>query len=174
MIKSSCVISEFTFNLIVITFLYANMYIVYNFYKCFNSLIMLPIPKSFFHCLFIIKYDFTSSLISKILIFKRFYFVSTNIFSTVSFFKLNLHFVFKKPLIFLINAVIIMFILFLSINAIIFFFSTNTFIIAIIMFSIKYNAHNNFDLLIISIDFLYLKYQFDKFLFNLYIRYSSL
>ena len=46
--------------------------------------------------------------------------------------------------------------------------------IAIMIFFVKYNIYNNFDLLIISINFLYLKYQFDKFLFNLYIRYSSL
>ena len=41
--------------------------------------------------------------------------------------------------------------------------------IIIIVFFIKYNVYNNFNLLIMSIDFLYLKYQLNKFLFNLYI-----
>ena len=46
--------------------------------------------------------------------------------------------------------------------------------IIIIEFFIKYNMYNNFDFfLIILISFLYLRYQFDKFLLNLYIRHSS-
>ena len=97
-----------------------------------------------------------------------------DIFSIVPFFKLGLHFVFKKPLIFLINIIIIMFISSLFINVIISFFSIDTFIIVIIVFFIKYDAYNNFDLIIISIDFLYLKYQLDEFLLDLYIRYLLL
>ena len=173
MIKCLCVISKFAFNSIVITFLYINIYIVYNFYKFFDFLIMFFIFKFSFHYLLIIKYNLTLSLISKMFIFKNPYFISTNIFSIIFSFKLNLHFIFKKLLIFLINVIIIIFISFLSINAIIFFFSIDTLMITIIIFFVKYNTHNNFDLLIISIDFLYLKYQFDKFLFDLYIRYSS-
>ena len=86
---------------------------------------------------------------------------------------MNLHFVFKKPLIFLINVVIIVFIYFLFINVIIFFFSIDIFMIVIIVFFVKYDAYNNFDLLIILIDFLFLEYQFDEFLFDLCIRYLS-
>ena len=47
--------------------------------------------------------------------------------------------------------------------------------IIVIEFFIKYDAHNNLDFFfIISINFLYLKYQFDESLLNLYIRYLSL
>ena len=47
--------------------------------------------------------------------------------------------------------------------------------IIVIEFFIKYDTHNNLDFsFIISIDFLYLKYQFDKSLLNLYIRHLSL
>ena len=63
---------------------------------------------------------------------------------------------------------------YLFINVIISFFLINILMIAIIMFFVKYNTYNNFNLLIMSIDFLYLKYQLDKFLLNLYIRYSLL
>ena len=169
MIKFLCVISKFASILIIMTFLYTNIYIVYDFHKCRDSLIMLFILKFFFHYLFIIKYDFALSLILKMLVFKRSLFIFINTFSIVSFFKLNLHFIFKKFLIFLINVIIIMFISSLFINVIISFFSINTFMIAIIVFFVKYNAYNNFDLLIISIDFFYLRYQLDKFLFDLYI-----
>ena len=174
MIKFLYIISKFILNSIIITFLYANIYIVYNFHKCRDSLIMLFILKFFFHCLFIIKYNLALSLISKVLIFKKPRFILINILSIVFSFKLNLHFIFKKPLIFLINVIIIVFISFLFINVIIFFFSINTLIITIIMFFIKYNTHNNFELLIISINFLYLRYQLNKFLLDLYIRYLSL
>ena len=174
MIKLSCVILKFAFNSIIIIFLYINMCIVYNFHKCFDFLIMLFILKFSFHYLFIIKYNFTLSLISKVLISKRFLLISTNIFSIVFFFKLNLHFVFNKPLIFLISVIITIFSFSLFINIITFFFSIDIFIIIIIVFFIKYDAHNSFNLLIISINFLYLKYQFDKFLLTLYIQYSSL
>ena len=122
MIKFSCVVSKFTLNSIIITFLYISIYIVYDFHKCFDFLIILLILKSFFHYLFIIKYGFTLSLILKMLIFKKSRFVSTDIFSIVSSFKLNLHFVFKKSLIFLINVIVIIFIFSLFINIIIFFF----------------------------------------------------
>ena len=133
---------------------------------------MLLILKFSFHCLFIIKYDFMLFLISKMFILKRSRFMSTNIFLIIFFFKLNLHFIFKNSLIFLISVIIIVFVSFLFINAIISFFFIDIFMIIIIVFFVKYNAYNNFNLLIISIDFLYLKYQLDEFLFNLYIRYS--
>ena len=54
-----------------------------------------------------------------------------------------------------------------------FFFLTDTLIIVDIVFFVKYNAHNNINLLIISIDFFYLRYHLDESLFDLYIRYSS-
>ena len=150
------------------------MCIIYDLKRCLNSLIMLFIFKFSFYYFFIIKYDFALFSISKMLIFKRFRFISMNIFSIVSFFKFDLHFVSRNFLIFLINVIIIVFISFLFINVIIFFFLIHIFIIIIIMFFIKYDTHNNFDLFIISINFLYLKYQFDEFLLDLYIRYSSL
>ena len=71
MIKSSCVISEFVFNSIIITFLYINMCIVYNSYKCFNFLIMLSTLKFSFYYFFNIKNNLTLFLILKMLIFKR-------------------------------------------------------------------------------------------------------
>ena len=119
---------------------------------------MLFIFKFSFHYFFIIKNDLILSLISKMLIFRKFRFILIEIFSIIFSFKLNLHFVFKKPLIFLINVIIIIFVFSLFINAIISFFSIDIFIIIINMFFVEYNMHNNFGLLIISIDFLYLKY----------------
>ena len=119
---------------------------------------MFLIFKFSFYCLFIIKYDFTLFLILKVFIFKRSRFILIDIFSIVPFFKLNLYFVFRKFLIFLINVIIIMFVSFLFINVIIFFFSIDIFIIVIIVFLVKCDVHNNFDLLIISINFLCLKY----------------
>ena len=62
-----------------------------------------------------------------------------------------------------------MLISFLFINVIIFFFFINILIIIDIVFFIKYDTHNNINLLIISIDFLCLKYHLDKFLLNSYI-----
>ena len=108
------------------------------------------------------------------LILKVFFFYFHNIFSIISAFKLNLHFIFKKLLIFLINIIIIIFVSFLLINVIISFFSMNIFIIINIEFFVRYNIYNNFNFLIISINFFYLRYQLDKFLLNLYIRHSSL
>ena len=108
------------------------------------------------------------------LIFKKILFVLINIRSIILSFKLNLHLIFKKLLIFFINIIVIILISFLFINVIIFFFFIDIFMIANIVFFIKYNAHNNINLLIISIDFLCLKYHFDEFLFDSYIRYSSL
>ena len=106
--------------------------------------------------------------------FKKSFFIFINIFSIFFIFELNLHFVFKKLLIFLINVIIIVFVFYLLINVIIFFFFIDIFIIINIEFFVKYNAHNNLNLIfIILINFLYLKYQFDKFLLNLYIRYLS-
>ena len=172
-IRFSCVILEFAFSSIVMTFLYTNMCIVYDFYRCLDFLIMLFILKFSFHYLFIIKYDFVLFLILNVLILRRSRFVLINIFSIVFFFKLSLHFVFKKFLIFLINIVVIVLVSSLFINAIISFFSIDIFMIIIIVFFIEYDAHNNFDLLIISINFFYLRYQFDEFLFDLYIRYLS-
>ena len=122
---------------------------------------MLLILKFSFHYFVNIKNYLILFSILKMLIFKKSLFIFINTFFIILFFKLSLHFVFKKSLIFLINVII--FSLFI-----------NTFIIIVIVFSIKYDMHNNFDFLIISINFLYLKYQLDEFLFDLYIRYSSL
>ena len=166
-------ISEFVFNSTIITFLYANICIVCDFYKCFDSFTILLIFKFFFHCLFIIKYNFALYSISKVLVFKRSLFVLINIRLIISSSKLSLHFVFKKSLIFFINVIIIVLISFLFINAIIFFFLIDILIIVDIIFFIKYNAYNNIGFLIISIDFLCLEYHFDEFLFDSYIRYSS-
>ena len=149
------------------------MCIVCDSKRYLNSLIMLPILKSSFHCFFIIKYDFALSSISKMLTFKRSYFVSIDTFSIVSLFTFNLHLISRNSLIFLINAVIIVLISFLFINVITSFFFIYTLMIAIIIFFVRYNTHNNFDFLIMSIDFLCLEYQFDKFLFDLYIRHLS-
>ena len=81
--------------------------------------------------------------------------------------------VLRKSLIFLINIIVIM-CFYLFINIIISFFLTNIFIIVIIVFFVKYNAYNNLNLFIISIDFFCLKYQLDKSLLDLYIRYLLL
>ena len=135
---------------------------------------MLFIFKSFFHYFLIIKYNLTLSSILKMLIFKKPLFVLMNTFSIVSSFKFDLHFVSRNSLIFLINVVIILFISFLFINAIISFFFIYTLIIVMMMFFIKYNTYDNLDLFIISINFLYLRYQLDKFLLDSYIRHSSL
>ena len=149
------------------------MCIVCDLKKCLNSLIMFLIFKFSFYCFFIIKYDFALFSILKMLIFKRSHFVSMNIFSIVSFFKFDLHFISRNSLIFLTNAIVILFISSLFINIIISFFLTYIFMIIMMIFFVKYNTHNNFDLFIMSINFFYLKYQLDKFLFDLYIRYSS-
>ena len=174
MIKFSCVVLKFALSSIVMTFLYTNICIVCDFHKCFDFFIMFSTSRFFFHYLFIIKYNFALCLISKMLVLKRSFFISINIFSIVSFFKFNLHFVFKKFLIFFINVVVIVLILFLFINAIIFFFFIDILIIVDIVFFIKYNTHNNISLLIISINFFCLKYHFDKSLLDSYIRYSLL
>ena len=114
-------IFEFVFNSIIITFLYANIYIVYNFYKCLDFLIMLLILKFSFHYFFNIRNDLILFSISKMLILKKSLFIFTNILFIIFIFKLNLYFIFKKPLILLISIVIIIFIFSLFINVIIFF-----------------------------------------------------
>ena len=93
-------IFEFIFNSIIIIFLYANIYIIYDFYKCFDFLIMFSILKFSFHCFFNINNNLTLFSILKILIFKKSLFVFINIFFIIFIFKLSLHFVFKKSLIF--------------------------------------------------------------------------
>ena len=80
MIRFSYIIFEFAFNSIIIRFLYANMYIVYNFYKYLDSLIMLSTLKFSFHYFLNIKNDLTLFLISKMLIFKRSLLVFINFF----------------------------------------------------------------------------------------------
>ena len=107
-------------------------------------------------------------------VFKRSFFASINIFSIVSSFKLDLHLIFKKLLIFFNNVIVIVLIFSLFINVIIFFFFIDIFMIVDIIFFVKYNAYNNISLLIISIDFFCLKYHLDEFLLDSYIRYSSL
>ena len=85
MIRFSCVVSKFVLISIIMIFLYANMCIVCDFHKCFDFLIMLFIFRFFFHCLFIIKYDFALFLISKIFVFKKSRLMSMSIFSIVFF-----------------------------------------------------------------------------------------
>ena len=97
MIKFLYIISEFTFSSIVMTFLYISICIVYDFYKCFDFFIIFSILRFSFYYLFIIIYDFALYLISKVLVFKRSFFISINILSIISSFKLSLHFVFKNP-----------------------------------------------------------------------------
>ena len=149
------------------------MCIICDSHKYLNFFIMFSISRSFFYYLFIIKYNFTLYSISKMLVFKKSFFVLINIFSIISSFKFDLHFVFKKFLIFFINIVIIILISSLFINVIIFFFFIDILIIVEIVFFVKYDTHNNMNLLIILIDFLCLKYQLDEFLFDSYIRYPS-
>lgn len=155
------------------TFRYVNMCIVYNSKRCLNSLIMFFILKFFFQSFLIIKYDFALFSISKMLIFKRSRFVSIDTFSIISFFTFDLHLVSRNSLIFLISVVIIVLISFLFINAIIFFSLIHIFMIAIMMFFVRYDTHDNFDFLIISVDFLCLEYQLDKSLLDSYIRHLS-
>ena len=174
-IKLSYIVSELHFNFIIIAFLYANKCIICDSNFSFDFVTMLSTPRSSFHCFLKIINDLTLSMILNVLSFNISYFVFINIFKISSVLTLKLHFVFKNPLIFLINAVVIVLISFLSINAIIFSFSINTLIIIVIEFFVKYNMHNNLGFFfIISIDFLYLKYQFDKSLLNSYIRHLSL
>ena len=172
-IKSSCVISELTFNSIVMIFLYISIYIVCDSYKYLDFFVMFSISRFSFHYLLIIKYNLTLYLISKVLVLKKPLFMLINTFSIVSFFRFDLHFVFKKPLIFFISIVVIVLISSLFISVIISFFPINILMIVDIMFFVKYNTHNSIDLLILSIDFLCLKYHLDKSLLNSYIRHSS-
>ena len=131
--------------------------------------------KSFFHCFSKIINDFVLLMILNVLSFNISHFIFINIFKISFILTLRLHFVFRNLLILLINIIVIILISFLLINAIIFFFFINTFMIIVIEFFVKYDMHNNLDLsFIISIDFLYLRYQFNESLLNLYIRYLSL
>ena len=174
-IKFSYIVFELHFNFIIITFLYANKCIVCDSNLFFNFIIMLFTPKSFFHCFSKIINDFALSMILNVFFFNISRFIFINIFEISFILTLKLHFVFKNSLIRLINIVVIVLISFLSINAIIFFFFINIFMIAVIEFFVKYDTHNNLDLFfIISIDFLCLRYQLDKSLLNSYIRHLSL
>ena len=119
---------------------------------------MLSTLKFSFHYFCNIKNNFILFSILKMLILKRFLFIFKNTFFIIFSFKLSLHFIFKKSLNFLINIIIIIFVFYLFINIIIYFFLIDIFIIIIIVFSMRYNVYNNFNFLIISINFLYLKY----------------
>ena len=130
--------------------------------------------KSSFYYFSNIKNDLVLSINLNMLSFKISLFIFIKIFDISFILTLDLHFVFKNLLDFLINAVVIILISFLLINIIIFFFSIDTFIIIVIECFIKYNTQNNFDFFFIMlINFLYLKYQFDKSLLNSYIRHLS-
>ena len=135
---------------------------------------MLFTLKFSFYCFSNIKNDFTLLIILNVLFFNISLFVFINIFEISSTLMLNLHFVFRNFLIFLINVVVIVLISFLSINVIISFFFINILMIIVIEFFVKYDTHNNFNFFFMLINFLCLKYQFDKSLLNLYIRYLSL
>ena len=144
-IKLSYIVFELHFNSIIIAFLYANKCIICDSNFSFNSVTMLPTPKSSFHYFPKIINDFTLSMILNVLSLNISHFIFINTFEISSILKLNLHFVFKNSLIFLINAVIIVLISFLSINVIISFFSINIFMIIVIKFFVKYDTHDNLD-----------------------------
>ena len=174
-IKFSYVIFELHFNFIIIAFLYVNKYIICDLNFSFNFITMLFMFKSFFHYFLRIINDFALLMILNMFSLNISRFIFINIFEISFILTLKLHFVFKNSLIRLINVVIIMLISSLLINVIIFFFFINTLMIVIIEFFVKYDIHNNLDLFfIISIDFLYLKYQLDKSLLNSYIQHLSL
>ena len=173
-IKFSYIVFKLHFNFIIITFLYASKCIICDSNFSFDFVTMLLTLKSFFHYFSKIINDFALLMILNVFFFNISHFVSINIFEISPIRTLRLHFVFKIFLIYLINVVVIVLISFLSINAIISFFFINTLIIIVIEFFIKYNMHNNLNLFfVISIDFLCLRYQFDKSLLNLYIRHLS-
>ena len=174
-IKLSYIVFKLHLNSIIIAFLYANKCIVYDSNFFFDFVIMLlTLRFSFYYFLKIIN-DFALLIILNVFFFNISHFIFINIFEILFILKLNLYFVFRNSLIFLINVVIIVLISFLLINVIIFFFFINIFIIVVIEFFVKYDTHNNFDFFfIMSINFLYLKYQLDEFLLNLYIRHLSL
>ena len=158
-IKSLYVVFELHFNFIIITFLYVNTCIIYNSNFSFDFITMLFTLKSFFHYFSNIKNDLALSIILNMFSFNISLFVFINIFEISLTLTLNLHFIFRNSLIFLINAVIIILISFLLINVIISFFFINIFMIVVIKFFIKYNTHNSLGFFfIIWIDFLYLKY----------------
>ena len=155
--------------------MYVNKYIICDLNFLFDFITILFTLKSFFYCFSNIKNDLALLMILNMFSFNISLFVFINIFKISFILILNLHFVFKNSLIFLINVIIIILISFLSINVIISFFSINIFIIVVIEFFVKYDTYNNLDFFfIISIDFLYLRYQFDKSLLNSYIRYLLL
>ena len=175
LIKLSYIVFGLHFNFIIIAFLYANKCIVCDSNFFFDFVTMLFTLRSFFHCFFKIINDFALSMILNVLFLNISRFVFINIFEISSILTLGLYFVFKNFLIFLINVVIIMLISFLLINVIIFSFVINILMIIVIKFFIKYDMHNNLGFFfIMSIDFLYLRYQLDKSLLNSYIRHLSL
>ena len=174
-IKSSYVVFELHFNFIIIAFLYVSKCIICdsNFFFDFVT-ILFTLRSSFYYFSKIIN-DFVLLMILNVFSLNIFRFIFIDIFEISFILTLRLHFVFRNLLILLINVVVIILISFLSINVIIFSFFINIFIIIIIEFFVKYDTHNNFDFFfIISIDFLCLEYQLDKFLLNLYIRHLSL
>ena len=174
-IKLSYVVFELYFNFIIIAFLYASKCIVCDSNFSFNFVIMLPTPRSSFHCFSKIINNLALLIILNVLFLNISRFVFINIFEISFVLTLGLHFVFKNPLIFLISVVVIVLISSLLINIIISFFFINIFIIVVIEFFVKYDTHNNLNLFfIISIDFLYLEYQFNESLLNSCIRYLSL
>ena len=78
MIKFLYIILKFASSSIVMAFLYINICIICDFHKCFNSFIIFSTLRFSFYYLFIITYDFTLYLISKMLVFKRSLFMSIN------------------------------------------------------------------------------------------------
>ena len=131
--------------------------------------------KFFCYYFFNIKYDLLSITISKLFYFKILFLTSIVILSIFYFVIFNLQFVFKNLLILIINInVFLFFFCFLLINIIIIIILIVIIIIAIIKFLIKYNKYNNLDFEKKKfVGFFYLKYQFDIFLFDIYIKYSS-
>ena len=158
-IKLSYVVFGLHLNFIIIAFLYASKCIVYDSNFPFNFVIMLFTFKSSFYYFFKIINDLILLTILNVFSFNISRFVFISIFEIFSILTLGLHFVFKNSLIFLINAIVIVLVLFLSINVIIFFFAINIFMIVVIEFFVEYDMHDNFGLsFIMSIDFLCLGY----------------
>ena len=174
-IKLSYIVSELHFNFIIIAFLYANKCIVCDSNFSFNFMIMLFTLKSSFHYFSRIINDLTLLMILNVLFFNISRFVFINTFEISFILTLNLHFVFRNPLILLTSAVVIIFISFLLMSVITFSFFINTLIIIVIEFFVEYDMYNNLDFsFIMPIDFLCLKYQPEESLLNSYIRHLSL
>ena len=90
---------------------------------------MLLTLRFFFYYFLKIKNDFALFVIVNMLFLKISFLISMIVFEIFFFLEIDLHFIFRNFLNFFISAIVIIFILFLSINIIIFFFSINIFVL---------------------------------------------